>query len=258
MQAYKEDRNTLLEDLNKLKRQDRQTLEMKRWLEGSESYFTMTFDQETALEHRSIPFITPIHPLTKMAVSYWNNQKTPLFVKLDVKDSEIQPGIYVFAFYLWEIISFRSEVRPLPLVWSIKEDKSASTISERLPKLLNQAYPSTSSISLSQKQMDEILHKLEESIHDNRMKEVEKLRSINYQLAGQRLASLNRYYQRRFAKVEEELKSATDDRIKRMKISEKERIQREWEKKKHEIEERKKADIINQRVAYGIMEVKNS
>ena len=34
LQAYKEDRNTLLEDINKLKRQDRQTLELKRWLAG--------------------------------------------------------------------------------------------------------------------------------------------------------------------------------------------------------------------------------
>ena len=43
-----------------------------------------------------------------------------------------------------------------------------------------------------------------------------------------------------------------------MKTSEKDRIQREWERKKQEIEERKKADIINQRVAYGIMEVKTN
>ena len=256
LQAYKEDKNTLLEDINKLKRQDRQAVELKRWLEGNELYFTMTFDQETALEHRSIPFITPIHPLTKTAVSYWNNQKTPLFVNLEVKDDGIQPGMYVFAFYLWEVISFRSEVRLLPLVWGINEDKPAGAIAEKLLKLLSQVYSTTSSISLSQKQMDEVLHKLEESIHDNRIREVEKLRDINYQLAGQRLASLNRYYQRRIARVEEELKSATDDRIRRMKASEKDRIQREWEKKKQEIEERKKADIISQRVAYGIMEVK--
>jgi len=32
----------------------------------------------------------------------------------------------------------------------------------------------------------------------------------------------------------------------------------EWEKKKQSIEERKKADIISQRVAYGIMEVKTN
>ena len=258
LQAYREDKNKLLEDINKLKRQDRQTLELKRWLAGSELYFTMTFDQETALEHRSIPFITPIHPLTKIAVSYWNNQKTPLFVKLEVNDNGIQPGMYVFAFYLWEIISFRSEVRLLPLVWSINEDKPASTVAEKLLKLLSQAHFATSSVSLSQKQMDEVLHKLEESIHNNRIREVEKLRDINYQLAGQRLASLNRYYQRRIARVEEELKSATDDRIRRMKTSEIDRIQREWGKKKQEIEERKKADIISQKVACGIMEVKEN
>ena len=105
LQAYKEDRNTLLEDINKLKRQDRQTLELKRWLEGSELYFTMTFDQETALEHRSIPFITPHPPISQKQPHPIEQPENAFVCKTEVKDNEIQLGAYVFAFYLWEVIS---------------------------------------------------------------------------------------------------------------------------------------------------------
>lgn len=258
LHANRDDKEKLLEDLRIYKKQDRQILEFERWLKGNEPYFTVTFDQESALEHRNIPFVTPIHPLTKIAKSYWNKQETPLFTQLEVIDKDLQSGIYIFAFYLWETISFRSDVRLLSLVWNLKEERLVNTIPERLPTLLKQTCPITSPVFLSEQKLEEVLHKLEESIHENRLREVEKLREINNQLVEQRLASLNRYYQRRVARVIEELNSATDDRIRRMKMSEKDRIQLEWERKKQETEERKKADIISQRIAYGIMEVKNA
>lgn len=256
IRSSREDKEKLLEDLGKLGRQDRQTLEFIRWLEGAEPYLTVTFDQETALEQRDIPFITPVHPLTKIAISYWNLPEGSLFTYLEVEDKDAEPGSYAFAYYLWETISLHSEVRLLPMVWNLNEEKIEDAISQKLSQLLKLSSPVTTHLSLPQKQIEHVLHNLEEVIHEERSKEVEKLRKTNYQLAEQQLATLERYYQRRFARVEEELASATDDRIRRMKESEQARIQREWEHKKQEIEERKKADIISRRVAYGIMEVK--
>ena len=244
--------------MRKLGRQDRQTLEFIRWLEGGEPYLTVTFDQETALEQRDIPFITPVHPLTKIAISYWNLSEGSLFTYLEVEDKDAEPGSYAFAYYLWETISLHSEVRLLPMAWNLKEEKIADAISQKLSRLLKLSSPGTTPLSLPQKQIEHVLHNLEEVIHEERSKEVEKLRKTNYQLAEQQLATLERYYQRRFARVEEELASATDDRIRRMKESEQAGIQREWEHKKQDIEERKKADIISRRIAYGIMEVKQS
>ena len=256
IRANREDRVVLLEDLQKLKRQDCQALELMRWLEGSDAHFTATFDQETALESREIPFITPIHPLIKMAISYLNELIGPLVTQLEVEEKEIQPGIYVFAYYLWETISVRSDIRLLSLAWNLKEEKLASEVSERLPKLLQYANPIIPALPLHQEQLDQALHNLEESIHEKRVKEVEELKETNHLLIEQRLASLNRYYQRRLTTVTKELNSAIDKNIRRMKESEINRIKREWEEKKQKLEERKKADIISHRVAYGILEVK--
>lgn len=256
LRANREDRDRLLEDLRKLEKTGRQILDFIHWLEGSEPYLTVTFDQETALERRDVPFITPIHPLTKIAIYYWNNLEGPLFSQLEVEDKDIKAGIYVFAYYLWEAISLRSDIRLLSLAWDLEEKRLSDIISERFPRLIKLAHPITAPLSISQERLEQALHNLEESIHKKRLKEVEKSSETNYQLAEQQLASLDRYYKRRVQRVAEDFDLATDDRIRRMKESERDRILREWERKKQEIEERKKSDIISQRVAYGIMEVR--
>jgi len=256
LRANKEDRGKLLEDLRKLKRQDRQISEFAHWLEGNDPFLTMTFDQEIAQEHRKIPFITPIHPLTKMAISYWNGFKEPLFTRLEVKDNETKPGSYVFAYYLWETVSLSPGIRLISLVYDLNEGGIENSLSERLSKVLKEAQFIERPVSLSKDLLKQTLQNLEEFIHEKRFKEVENLIEINNQLAKRQLASLNMYYQRRVARVSEEIKSATNERIRRMKESEHDRIHREWENKQQKIEERKSADIISQRVAYGIIEVK--
>lgn len=256
LRANKEDRDQLLEDLRKLKRQDRLATELIRWLEGRDPHLTITFDQETAVEHRDIHFITPIHPLTKMALSYWNGRGEPLFTQLAIKDDEMEPGIYVFAYYIWETVSLRPDIHLLSLVWNLKKGKIEDTISERLLQIIKEASPVETQLSLQIGHLEKALHNLEESVHEKRLIEVERLRETNHQLAKQQLVSLDRYCQREMSRVNEELNTAVDDRIRRMKESERDRIQREWKNKQNEIEERERADIISRRVAYGIMEVK--
>lgn len=258
LRANKEDRDKLLKDLRKLERNYSQTLEFTRWLEGNDPFLIVTFDQETALEHRDIHFITPVHPLTKMAISYWNGFKNPLFTQLEIKDNEKGSGNYIFAYYLWETVSLSSNIRLVSLVWNLREGRLENGFSERLPQVLKQASLIETPVCLSQELLEQTLQDLEESIHEKRLKEVDKLKDTNHQLAERQLASLNRYYQRRAERVEEEFRSAINERIRRMKESERDRIHREWEHKQQKIEERKNADIISRRVAYGIIEVKRN
>lgn len=256
IRANKEDRDTILEDIKKIKRQDRQTIEIIRWLEGNDPFITVTFDQETALELRKIPFITPIHPLTKVAISFWNEQKEPLFTQITIKDSTLQSGIYVFAYYIWETVSIRPEIRLIPLVWDLRENKLSDALTEKFQKIMKQAGILKSDMIIQSEELNRSLQSLEESIYSMRSIENEKLIATNLKLAEQQIASIDRYYQRRMLKIYEDLSIITDERIKRMKESERERIQREWEHKKKQIEDKQKADIIIQRIAYGIMEVK--
>lgn len=65
----REGRDLLLGRLPKAHQRDRPTREFARWLQANIPSWSLTFDQETALERRDVPFITPIHPLAKLAAA---------------------------------------------------------------------------------------------------------------------------------------------------------------------------------------------
>jgi hypothetical protein len=256
IRANRADRDRLQSDLYQLQTQDRTTLETRRWLINDEPLFAVTFHQKTALEHRDIPFITPIHALTKMAIQYWNgHHDQQLVTQVKLETAEYPTGRYVFAYYLWETVSLDFEVRLISLVWDLTREKLKGSMPADLPRLLRQGHDTQTMNESSIQEIEPALHKLEEAIHEKRRREVTKLIKANRQLAEQQLASLARYYDRRVARINAELSSATDRRIQRMKKSELRRIQQEQERRQREIEARKKADIISQRVAYGLLEV---
>jgi hypothetical protein len=256
IRANRADRDRLQSDLYQLQIQDRTMLETRRWLASEDPLFAVTFHQKTALEHRDIPFITPIHALTKMAIKYWNSyHDRQLVTQVKLETTEYPAGRYVFAYYLWETVSLDFGVRLVPLVWDLMREQLDQTMPADLPNLLRQGYDTQTMDENLTPEIEPALHKLEEAIHEKRQVEVTKLIKTNIQLAEQQLASLARYYDRRVARTNEELSAATDRRIQRMKRSELHRIQQEQERRQREIEARKKADIISQRVAYGLLEV---
>jgi len=90
-------------------RTDYQFLRTKfaRWLRDNNPRLEITFSQEAAIEHREVSFITPIHPLAKLAVGYWVRKNDPLVSNLLIRDNTIAPGSYVFICDLWESIGVK-------------------------------------------------------------------------------------------------------------------------------------------------------
>ncbi len=254
--ASKEDKDLFYKDLKKLRRQDRQTKDLSTWINGSSKSLTLTFDQAVALEDRSIPFITPVHPLTKMAIAFWNAAPKELSTHVEVENGDIPEGTYVFGYYLWETIALRGGIRLIPVLWHVEKNAVEWDISVNLNKLLRNARLSSKPVALSQENFEMALHRLDEAIQEKRFSELKKIKEVNDKIVEQRLLSLERHYQRRLARVEEELRSAVDERIRRMKESQRDRIKREWDSKKSSIEKRRNSDIVSKRVAIGIMEVK--
>lgn len=79
-----EGRGTLQEKVRRLGRHDRPTLTFVRWLEGKDPSLLLTFDQKMALEHRDIAFMTPVHPLAKIAIAHWGSAALPLVSHLSL------------------------------------------------------------------------------------------------------------------------------------------------------------------------------
>lgn len=256
IRANKEDKGILLEDVQKLKQNDKQIVELKRWFENSEPYLSVTFDQETALENRTIPFITPIHPMTKVATRYWTTDTAELFTSIEADNTSYKPGNYQFAYYLWETVAERSELLLLPLALEPETNQINIALSNQLSHLIKKGTNDLSSVPITPEKIEQGIQLLEEAAHDRRAMELEKLRDRNNQLVEQRLAKLTSYYQRRIATIREEISNTSNEKIRRMKCSMLDRLERELKTKTEELESKKNADILSQRIAYGVLVIK--
>jgi ATP-dependent helicase HepA len=236
---------------------DRPLTEFRRWLDGSEPYLAVTFNQQLALERRELPFITPVHPLARLATEHLKQRAKPLAAHLSVQIADVHAGTYVFACELWETISIRPEIRLVNFAWSMSERRLAPDVAERLLGLLKQTKSLNAPISLLAKAADEALAALDEETHRQRDAALAELLADNEQLVARKLASLDAYHQNRKARIERELSNARDERIIRMKTSEKMRAERDYVHRRQEIEGRRNADIVRERVAVGIVEVQD-
>ena len=84
-----------------------------------------------------------------------------------------------------------------------------------------------------------------------------ELRSRNETLIVRKLASLDAYHRSRIKRLEMELTGNQDERIRTMKTAERSRAEADYENKRQEVEKRRSADIVIQRIAAGILEITN-
>ncbi len=250
LRLNKDGRATLLEKVRSIVK-DRSTVGFSHWLEGSD--LLITFDQTTAVEHRDIAFITPIHPLAKVAIGYWENLKDMLVTKIAIQDDTMPSGQYLFVCDLWKTLGVKSEIRLIGQVWNLDESHLAPEVAASLVRLLNHATAVSESFVIPAPLIKQGVQQLEEAAHQCRLAALQDLQERNNSLLNRQIVSLDGYYQNRLTRVETELNQAKDERIIRMRESERSRIQRDYETKKRDLENRREADIVSQRVAGGIL-----
>ncbi|MEH2458809.1 DEAD/DEAH box helicase [Nostoc sp.] len=253
LRLNKDGRGELLKKVRSLKQSDRSTVTFTRWLEGSELHWPLTFDQKIALEQREIPFITPIHPLARVAISHWATIDEPLVTQVAIYDNTVPPGQYLFVCDLWETVAVRPEVRLVGNACNLDELCFAPEVSTALVRLLSHAVQPAEYVNLAISLVDSGIQQLDETVHQYRLNELGKLRERNNTLLNRKLTSLDSYYQNRIQRVENELNQAKEENIIRMKESERSRIQRDYETKRSDLDNRREADIITRRVAVGIL-----
>jgi len=234
---------------------DRSLTEFRRWLDGGEPHLSITFSQQIALERRELPFITPVHPLARLATEHLKQRTKPLAAHLSVQTADVRAGTYVFACELWETIAIRPEIRLVSFAWRVSDRNLAPEVSARLLGLLKQTQSSSAPVSLLANAAGEALAALDEETHRQRDVALAELLTRNEQLVAHKLASLHAYHQNRLTRIERELSTASDERIIRMKTSEKSGVERDYAARRQEIEQRRNADIVRERVAVGILEV---
>lgn len=256
LRLNKDGRTTLLEKARELNNFNRTTRMFVDWLEGSEMYWTITFDQQTALENRDIPFVTPIHPLARLATHYWANIDEPLVTQILIHDNSLPSERYLFSCDLWETVAVRPETQLVSQVWNLERSCLAPEVAGILGRLLSNAEQPSEFIDIEPRSIELAIQQLDEAAHQQRLDALAALRERNDNLLNNKLASLDSYYQSRHTKVENDLRQATNERIIKMKEAEARRLQRNYETKRRELENRREADIVSKRIAVGILVVK--
>lgn len=258
LRLKKESRDLLLKQIPVEDRYRRQTIEFQRWLQGNDPYYFMTFDQKVAAECRQIPFITPVHPLARMAVQYWTDRTEPLVSLLSIQDNSYPEGRYLFTCDLWETIGIRPEVRLIGIAYDLERGEFSTDVSNGLIRLISNAIEAPQPFTGKTEQIEKLLTQMDEKLYQLRIMELEDLIQRNEILFARKSGSLEALYRNRLARVEANLSQTRDERIIRMKNAEKDRIVRDFELKRQELLKKRNADIITRRIATGLLEVNHA
>lgn len=250
-------RAVVLSHVSTINHYDRTTADFKRWLGGSEPRLSLTFDRQTALEQRDLPFITPIHPLAKAAIKCWKDVLKPLVARLSLTDSELRTGTYLFALDLWETVAARPEVRLKSFAWDVNRKEVSTEVSSSLLSQIKRASELQNLHQIQDLDLNRCLEAIDEYANRIRLNEVEQLKQRNDSLLDRQLASLRGYYQNRLDRVETELNRSKNRQIRIMRRSEYSRIESEFKRKQREIEERRACDILVNRIALGVVRIQS-
>ncbi len=217
---------------------------------------TLTFDQAVASTRRSMDFVTPVHPLVRLAAQHWNAASAHLIGGLRIRSSTVTAGRYLFVCERWETISARPEVSLQCLAVNLDDGEPADELGRDLLTLLRQAQRiEPEALGESRDLVVERVHQLVAASESRRLPALVDLAKTNDVLIDRRLASLRSFYENRLRRVREEHDTATESRIVRMKAAELARVQSDYEERARDLDRARSVEILSERVAAGLLEV---
>lgn len=242
LQLGQEMREKLLADFQPLNLTGATAQAWQRWLKGNDPYITLTFDAATAADRRDIIFITPAHPLARQAAQA-TEPATPLVSNLTVSASDLPPGRHPYAIYRWRKLGLKEDFTFQPVC-------ADAAIAGRMLELLESAREGEAGQPITPNEE----HTLEQSHYqlwsNARAEHMEQLGHV----AQSRLASLDTTHTARVALLEEQRDTATDARIRRMRESQIEAANRDYEQRAAELKQAaEQVDIIAEAVAFGVL-----
>jgi hypothetical protein len=220
----------------------------ERWLKGSDPHLQITFDGHCANENRAAHLLTPVHPLMRQAAKALDATGNAE-VHLVLNDNKLPRGVHPFAVFQWELIGLRRDLN----VVAVALDE---TINTRLLELLQSAtnYSPPEDRSLSPTQVKEL-----ESRHYQMWNTaLSTYRKQITQLAQFKQTSLSASHKGRIAILEEQLASATEEKIRRMRHAQIDAAKRDYDLHSDELKKAsEQADITTELITTGTIEITN-
>ena len=238
-------RNSLLRDFQQLPRQNTPVhREWETWLKGSEPHLPITFEPDCASLNPKAAFIMPLHPLVKQAaMSFDTGQR--VITTLKVQTREVPAGRYEFAVYQWQYYGIREDLALKPIA-------SSPAVTTHLDRLFEKAVDTATDDQAGRTpaawdELDTQHHALwseARTQHQRRTRE----------LVAYRRESLSTSHRARLALLQEQLSQSSDEKLQRMRRSQIDAAQADYERRVQELDRAmERADIIAKPVAYGVL-----
>lgn len=249
LRLSQEARNELLKEFQKLPRQRIPgNKQWESWLKGGEPHLLVTFDAKCASENQNAAFLTPLHPLVKQAANSFDNRK-PVQVSLTVKSTLVPQGTYEFGIFQWHFHGIREDLVMRPV-------SSSEELTKNLSKLLEIA-DSSSSEGSAINDIESSKQSLESQHYQlwltARKSHVEKTK----QLGEFKKESLATSHRARTELLKEQLKEATNEKIRIMRRAQISAAEADFSRRTEELNEAVlSADLTSEAVAFGYIEVK--
>ncbi len=252
LSVSKEFRATIFEKLGSIETTT-SVIEFRRALEQPGNP-EMTFDQSVALSRRDLMFVTPVHPLARIAVQHWECQPEQLVGCLKLPENLGVRGPLLFLLELWESVGVRKQIQLVGRVWNLELQREEVEIGQQLVSILSQSSAQENPLVTERIEgWKDAYTVLEQRLAQQRQCSSDELRQRNEVLVERQLVGLDAYFRNRLEHIEQDLRQVSEDRIVRMKQSERERVRLDYNNQKLKLQENSKADIIPKRLAMGLL-----
>ena len=241
-------RETLLRDFRQLPRERSPVYrEWENWLTGEDQHITVTFEADCATQHPKAVFITPIHPVVKQAARALGTEDNVVTV-LKAQTDAVPAGRYDFAIYQWQFHGIKEDMILRPIALS-------EVLTPYLSRLLEEAVDGGVQDANPPPMRNEL-----ETLHQRLWAEERgNHQQRTQELAAYRRESLTRSHQARVALLGEQLRQATSENIRRMKQSQINSAEADYNRRIRELNDAmERAEITQEPVAYGILEVEGN
>jgi ATP-dependent helicase HepA len=247
LRLSQEARSDLLRDFQQLPRQNTPVFrDWEHWLKGGNPHLQMTFESDCATRHAEAAFIMPLHPLVKQAAMSLQT-KPRVITNLKAADNEVPAGRYEFVIYQWRFHGIKEDLVLRPIASSEKATAHLARILEKAEDATEDNLEGSSTAK-----WDEL-----DAQHYSLWSEARaKHRKRTQELAEYRRESLATSHRARIALLEEQLRLAGNEKIRRMRQSQISTAEADFARRIQELDiAMERADLVAEPVAYGVLHI---
>ncbi|MGV8120656.1 MAG: helicase-related protein [Candidatus Xenobiia bacterium LiM19] len=247
LRLSQEARSKLLNEMKSLPRIMGETQRRwDEWLKGGTSQLEITFDSSAALDNQGALHITPLHPLVQAAARYFKTDRK-IVTGIKVSESSIPPGIYPFTVYEWHLHGIFEDLN----LKAISDNEAVTEILQ--PSIETGVYYLPAVEEIPNEEAFDIIEKSHYPLWKDAREEHRRKTRGKVEFKKESLA---RSHKARIDLLNEQILNSTDEKIKRMRVSQIASAEADYKRRNEELESAmEQCDISSQPLAYGILRI---